>query len=227
MEKEKCSLDEEMLMWTSYRYCIGRHTYVSTLAPYMAKKYYNIIGDERKEFIANDIRSCIGDALKFGSINFTYAGSVPYEERDALSDLFEWFNVNVSEDRDVIEIDSIECYKESYKQDAPKRFFANQKKRISVVASDSDYNDLIEWHALASCFDKKRHKSARIEFNGEETWVECFEVWKRATAQKENGYFVSVPYKFERRLVSVERYLQLGSYAGYLGEEYIKEVKDC
>ena len=31
-QQEKCSMDEEMLMWTSYRYCIGRKTYVSSLA---------------------------------------------------------------------------------------------------------------------------------------------------------------------------------------------------
>ena len=29
---EKASEFERMLMWTSYRYCIGRHTYVVTMA---------------------------------------------------------------------------------------------------------------------------------------------------------------------------------------------------
>ena len=49
IEKEQCSLFEEMLMWTSYRYCIGRHTYVTSLAGEMAQHYYNRLSDESNE----------------------------------------------------------------------------------------------------------------------------------------------------------------------------------
>ena len=40
-KKNKCSMFEEMLMWTSYRYCIGRHTYVTSMAGEMAQNYYD------------------------------------------------------------------------------------------------------------------------------------------------------------------------------------------
>jgi hypothetical protein len=56
IERERLSLDEEMLMWTSYRYCIGRKTYVTSLASYIGKKYYNLLSDERAEFTLKDIK---------------------------------------------------------------------------------------------------------------------------------------------------------------------------
>ena len=56
---EHCSLFEEMLMWTSYRYCIGRHTYVVTMAYDIAQHYYNKLTDEQKEHAADDIRQQI------------------------------------------------------------------------------------------------------------------------------------------------------------------------
>ena len=69
-KKEKCSLFEEMLMWTSYRYCIGRHTYVTSLAGEMAQHYYDKLTDERMEFTAMDIRKEILDKLQWLPFNF-------------------------------------------------------------------------------------------------------------------------------------------------------------
>ena len=71
-QQEKCSMDEEMLMWTSYRYCIGRKTYVSSLASYIAKKYYPILSEQRMLFTAQDIRNEIEDHFNWNSINFYY-----------------------------------------------------------------------------------------------------------------------------------------------------------
>ena len=84
-EKELCSLDEEMLLWTSYRYCIGRKTYVSSLAGYMAKKYYPILSKNGLENNAFDIRRCILDNLQFSPFNFQYEGTVPTKERKPLT----------------------------------------------------------------------------------------------------------------------------------------------
>ena len=82
-KKQEISIDEEMLIWTSYRYCIGRKTYVSTLAPYIGKKYYDLLSDERLDFMARDIRSCIYDQLRFNTVSFNYEGSVFEKERNA------------------------------------------------------------------------------------------------------------------------------------------------
>ena len=55
-EPKTITLDEEMLMWTSYRYCIGRQTYVTSLAPYIGKKYYPLMNDSQAQHTAEDIR---------------------------------------------------------------------------------------------------------------------------------------------------------------------------
>ena len=65
IKKPELSLDEEMLMWTSYRYCIGRKTYVNSLASYMAKKYYPLMSASQRQNAAFDIRRTIGDCLQF------------------------------------------------------------------------------------------------------------------------------------------------------------------
>ena len=54
---------EEMLMWTSYRYAIGRKTYVSCLSYEIPQHYYKKLSKERREFIANDIRREIANHL--------------------------------------------------------------------------------------------------------------------------------------------------------------------
>ena len=69
-KKKKCSTFEEMLMWTSYRYCIGRHTYVTSLAGEIAQNYYDRLDDDRLEFTANDIRSQIYDKLQWLPFQF-------------------------------------------------------------------------------------------------------------------------------------------------------------
>lgn len=79
MVDEKQFLED--LMWTSYRYCIGRHTYVTMLAKDMGEYFYDKLSDERKQFIAEDIRSSIGDYLHYQSFNFTFDYTVPRNER--------------------------------------------------------------------------------------------------------------------------------------------------
>lgn len=86
-ERECCSLFEEMLMWTSYRYCIGRHTYVTSLAGEIAQHYYNRLSDERMEFTAADIRKEISDKLQWLPFNFKIHrmyDSDPFNPLDAL-----------------------------------------------------------------------------------------------------------------------------------------------
>lgn len=228
-KRENLSIDEEMLMWTSYRYCIGRHTYVSTLAPYIGKKYYPLLSDERAEFTAKDIKECINNCLSFQSLSFTYDGSIPYDERDGLSDFLTWINENVESEKDLVNIDSIECYKESYGADVPKKFFTTQKKRLILPKYESDYSDLLVWHQLAQLFDKKNHKKVWINDNGEEKCVECFEYWAElfvADENEDNSHILHrKPYKYVKRITSVDNYLKYGERCGYLDDEYIIKIE--
>ena len=61
---EQATEFERMLMWTSYRYCIGRHSYVVTMADEMAEHYYHRLDDAEKLHTAIDIRREIMTQLR-------------------------------------------------------------------------------------------------------------------------------------------------------------------
>lgn len=178
-KKQEISIDEEMLIWTSYRYCIGRKTYVSTLAPYIGKKYYDLLSDERLDFMARDIRSCIYDQLRLNTVSFNYEGSVFEKERNALADFLTWINENIEKDSDWLGIKEIICYKDSYSNDAPKKFEIRKSDRVTLKPFQSDFEDLLIWEKLASFFDKKNYKKVLVEFNGKKEEILCFECWQR------------------------------------------------
>ena len=64
-KNERATEFERMLMWTSYRYCIGRHTYVVTMADEMAEHYYSRLDDAEKLHTAIDIRREIMTQLSY------------------------------------------------------------------------------------------------------------------------------------------------------------------
>jgi hypothetical protein len=227
-KKQEISIDEEMLIWTSYRYCIGRKTYVSTLAPYIGKKYYNLLSDERLDFMARDIRSCIYDQLRFNIVSFHYEGSVFEKERNALGDFLTWINENIGKDSDWLGIKEVICYKDSYSEDAPKKFEVRKSDRVTLKPFQSDFEDLMIWEKLASFFDKKNYKKVLVDFKGKEQEVLCFEVWQRDLEEtEERGIYLYKEWKYRKVLISVENYIEKGEGAGYLDPKYIKSIKNC
>lgn len=223
----KLGINEEMLMWTSYRYCIGRSTYVNSLAPYIGQKYYDLLSEDRRAFTAKDIIECINNQLgAFGALNLHYEGSVDYDERDALSDLFEWLNENVNDDSDLAEIDTIECYKEGYGPKYPKLFEAKKMRRVALPKYEHNFDDLMVWHTLACFFNPKCHKKVLFAYDGKEEWHEVFEAWTKELESCGDGYFKSVKWKHKKCYMSVEHYKNKGS-AVWLSEHFIKEVKEC
>ena len=227
-KKQEISIDEEMLIWTSYRYCIGRKTYVSTLAPYIGKKYYDLLSDERLDFMARDIRSCIYDQLRFNAVSFNYEGSVFEKERNALADFLTWINENIGKDSDWLGIKEIICYKDSYSDNAPKRFEIRKSDRVTLKPFQSDFEDLLTWEKLASFFDKKNYKKVLVDFKGKEQEVLCFEVWQRDLEEtEEQGIYLYKEWKYRKVLISVENYAKKGEGAGYLDQKHIKSIKNC
>jgi len=227
-KKQEISIDEEMLIWTSYRYCIGRKTYVSTLAPYIGKKYYDLLSDERLEFMARDIRSCIYDQLRLNTVSFHYEGSVFEKERNALGDFLTWINENIEKDSDWLGIKDIICYKDSYSDDVPKKFEIIKSDRIIIQPYHSDIDDLLIWEKLASFFDKKNYKKVLVDLKGKEQEVLCFEVWQRDLEEtKEQGVYLYKEWKYRKVLISVDNYAKNGERAGYLDTKYIKSIKKC
>ena len=210
-------------MFTSYRYCIGRQTYVTSLAQYIGKKYYPLLSAEKAEHTAQDIRNCIADVLNYGSLTFSYDGTV--SERDALSDFLAWLNDNIESEKDLMGIDTIECYKVDYKPDTPKKFFVTKKKHYEFPKYETDFTDLLDWHKLSSLFDRKNHVKVWVNYEGKEECIECFYAWEKALALQDDGYYKRIPWKYTKSLISVDRYLEKGELAGRIDEAFITKIE--
>lgn len=228
IKQETLSDDEEMLMWTSYRYCVGRKTYVGSLASYIGKKYYNLLSDNRKQFTAKDIRNCIADCLRFHTPSFDYEGSVNENERNPISDYITWLNDNnITSSEQLYNIKKITCYKEGYNETYPKMFDVQKGDREWKHIYDSDINHLITWDDLASLFDVKNHVKVTVNYNDKITEYQCFEVWRHKYEPiEENSAFVKqIAWKWEKCYIPVDNYLNNGEYASTLNPKYITNVK--
>lgn len=182
-----------------------------------------MLSDEKAEHTAKDIRNCIADVLNYGSLTFRYDGTV--SERDALSDFLTWLNDNVESEKDLIGIDTIECYKEDYKPDSPKKFFVTKRNHYNLPKYETDFHDLLAWHKLSSLFDRKNHFKVWVNYEGKEECIECFYAWEKALTLQDNGLYRQTPWKYTKSLISVDRYLERGEYCGYLNEECITKIE--
>ena len=90
-KSEECSLFEEMLMWTSYRYCIGRKSYVSCMSYEIPQSYYHRLSDKRKQFVANDVRGEILDHLRWLPTGINISRTYNTDELNPIKVLMEFF----------------------------------------------------------------------------------------------------------------------------------------
>jgi len=223
--RETCSLFEEMLMWTSYRYCIGRHTYVTTMAPEMAHHYFNRLSDERLEFTATDIRREIMDHLHFLPCNFHISrmyNNDEYNPIDVLMRFIEKENIN--------SLDELVGYANiEYDSHNDEYLFEKKVPTIKSYFSVSDIEELLPWENLASCFDKKNHKIITVEYDGKKETHRCFKSWVRKLVPCEDkpGYVHTLEFGWEPVWVDVDKYVKLGNgYQGYINIEYITNIED-
>ena len=223
-----CSADEEMMMWCSYRYAIGRKTYVSTLANYIATIYYNRLSPERKQFISKDIKQCIDQVLSFGQPHFGYDGNVSYDNRDALNDLIIWLNENVKEEKDLIGVGEIECRQKSYSN--PEKEYSVVPARYNRTICDLGISDLLHWYNLAQLFNIKDYKLVHYKKdNGEEGTIKAFETWMPAIKEHVEGsqvFHLSSRYNFEKIYVGVDNYSSSPCTHSYINPDFITKVED-
>jgi len=224
MKKEKCSLFEEMLMWTSYRYCIGRHTYVTSLASEMAQHYYNKLEDDRKEFTATDIRKEIMDKLRFLPFSFNISR---WYDTDAYNPIEVFMNFL---DRYKVEsYDNLITYnKVEYDVNHDEFTFEKKIPTIKSYFSVSDIDELLPWENLAACFDVKNHKMVTIEYDGKTEKLECFKSWVRKSVPIEDrpGYYRTAEFGWEPVWVCVDEYVKMGDGHHYLNSDYVTKVED-
>lgn len=216
-KEQACSLDEEMLLWTSYRYCIGRHTYVGSLSYYMAEKYYPILSDERKEHNAMDIRMMIMDSLRYMPFNLKIHRWYAEEAYDPLSTLFLFI-----EQEDIKSMEELLQYCE-IEYDAHDKTYKSYKRipEYKSFETVNDFEDLLNWDELAALFDVKRHMMITLT-NGEK--VEAFRFWKRKSHQVGENLYQNNEFGWEYAWRPVEEYVA-GKHNVYIPESSIESIE--
>lgn len=221
---EGCSLFEEMLMWTSYRYCIGRHSYVVTMANDIAQHYYNKLNDAQKAHASEDIRNTIFDSLRFYGPELNIHRIYSYDELNpikALLTFIERENIQTAEEYfnySKIIYDAHTDKYESYKHTPTFKNFH----------SVTDIEDLIPWENLASLFDIKNYKIAVLSDGSE---VTVFPSWQRKHCEIEtspDGKFITYkdcPFGWEQVWRPVDK-CTTGRFGYYVPQENIVEIKD-
>ena len=200
---EQATEFERMLMWTSYRYCIGRHSYVVTMADEMAEHYYSRLDDVEKLLTAIDIRREIMTQLRLAlPFDFDVDLYAPDRGLNPLRTIMRFF-----------EREGVKSIKDLYGYsyvgyDARENEFDVRKcepKPIQIL-QHYDIEDLIPWERLASCFDVRRHCLVTME-NGQQ--VRAFTSWERnVIPAEEKGYYRNADFGWHGVLVPLDEYIK-------------------
>lgn len=196
-KKKNFDVDDELILVSSLRYSIGRHSYISCLASSIAKKYYDVLMEnEMADNISKEIITCINDCFRYMSIGLEYDSTITYEERDAMSDIINFLNNNIKNKEETYGIKTIEVYKKDYKTETPKEYNVIKNDRLYNFQSqwfyiDTEIENLLEWYTLAQVLNKSCHKQIKIKSNDgikEITVVPTFE--RQFDIEEKNGAYL-------------------------------------
>lgn len=162
----------EDFIWMSYRYCIGRRTaaacaHAGVIADIIFKNP-DLLTEDRKEFMAQDIRQSVLDTLKWNKrIRFENNYYLNYDW-DFYALLLEGMSEcpYPSEARYVIDMENRTLSWEKYV------FRHNESKTLDKA--DDMYDDLIGWVKLANALDESCHKDITVNVEGKEHTIRCF-----------------------------------------------------
>ena len=217
--KKKLTSYEEDLLWMSYRYCIGRST-ISTNqhAGNIAKHAYDRLSDDRKQFMAYDIRRCIEDVLRIAPTSFYMQSYMSNQDNPDYKPL-EIF-LNILKDNDIKDENDLSEIKSIYLK------FNNGIHDVSIEKQDKQTyggnmfvscHNLFAWADLASCFDMRNHKLINCvnPDTGNNEYIEAFE-----------SYIPVSPGSFEFKRVwrPVKQYLARPWADMWIGEEHIRSI---
>ena len=215
---EQATEFERMLMWTSYRYCIGRHTYVVTMADEMAEHYYNRLDDAEKLHTAIDIRREIMTHLSYTlPFNFDIDSYATDRELNPLKTLM-WF----------FEREGVKSVKDLYGYsyvgyNARENVFDVRKCKPNSIQVLQPYHidDLIPWERLASCFDVRRHCLVTAK-DGQQ--VRAFTSWARnVIPAEEKGYYHNADFGWHEVLVPLDEYIK-GNARLRINEDLVNKI---
>lgn len=183
----------EDLIWMSYRYCIGRHTiaaamHASNIAPLIDK-----LSDNRKQFIAKDIRREINSTINWKS-NVTIEGY--NDEYDAYTLALEYLmnHPEITDDTNYhwyINVDdgNVHIEKEEKQNNTYYQSFLNE------------YHDIEPWAKLAAYLDKTKYTTIKTKYKDDKVEeLKCFKYMYVFQNQIEDMYttkemYISNPHR--------------------------------
>lgn len=193
----------EDFIYMSYRYCIGRHTgaaanHAETIHKLLVDNP-DLLSEERKEFMAKDIRQSINDV-----INWKKNVTVEFGDFDAFSRLLYALDG----------VSSTMAHKLDWTVGPNQIVYAETSKhQLEPWESfESEYTDLIGWVKLANFLDKSCHKMVVFQWNGKTYEQECYPF----PLKNGNGTYSKVWIALESNLSKTE----------WMGEEHIVEIKE-
>lgn len=207
---------ERDLIWYSVHYSVGSHSYAGSHCHDIVRYGREVMSQERKEFMAYDIRKMISYQLNYP---FNFHLPVEAERRLDPIDLLMRFmtenNIQTAEQLAKYRwIEVKECRDGSISYET--RLEEDETKKVSPHTFSWTIDDLLAWDDLAKYFDPRMHKRCRVRFKGEEQIVEYFDSWRR-----KYGCEDEFPYeKLKRPVDSYERNPQICTS---ICEEYIVE----
>lgn len=166
---------EDFLVWTSLRYCIGRHSYVNSYADDYAQVYNDFNKEERKKF-AVDIRRQIDEQLRFLPFSLKIEPTQNYYWFDPIDALFGFVR-----SEQINSFNELAKYKEiiyNANECIYKTRISSEGKNPTIYASEID--DLLCWDRLANLFDEDKHRMLTLTDGSN---LEAFPYWTRDLEQ--------------------------------------------
>lgn len=198
----------EDFIWMSYRYCIGRKTiaacmHADTIAKLISKNP-NMLSEDRKAFMAKDIRREINNQVNFKK------------------------SLWIDNERDGQDVYSSLLYALNLFDDHKKKVFYFDAKTMSIYDTkvdptlyefetpDSDYTDLIPWVKLANWIDESCHRVITVEFEGKKQEIECYPYPLSVRNEDGTVTYREVWCSIDDPAIGITRYIT---------EEYITEIE--
>lgn len=212
---EKASLFEEMLMWTSYRYAIGRSTYVSSLAYEIPQYYYHKLSPERRQFTSMDVRRVIYDKLCFYPIGLKIERTYDFDSLNPVETLLNFIRKESIKSMD----DLASFCKIRYDAHSDRYEYEKKEPTLQSYFSVSDIEELIPWETFASSFDEKNYLAIKGKT--------YFKSWHRVLIPFEgkSGYYQSAPFGWVPIWYDLDNFLTNGEYSRYFTENDFKKIK--
>lgn len=200
----------EDLIWMSYRYCIGRHTIAANShAGDIAMYSFDHISENRKSFMAHDIRQEINDTLRWRN-NIECHDYRNMLDKDALSiiieSLYEKYGTQLPSE------DIWTKYK--YKIENGVLNIEEYDGKVDHEHISTIFHDLLPWIKLANALDKNCHRIITTVYNGETEKHECFP-------------YPSLDYQgiqVDIKWIDIDSYRKNPGVDTYINSQYITEI---